>query len=64
MSEGKMFAATYSECVQIGECEYKQIHLTKVFSYDKSISEIIDWLKSLNVKNPDINSVTISEVCE
>lgn len=64
MSNVKKFAATYSECVQVGEYEFKQIHLTKVFSYENSISEVVDWLKSLNVKNPDLNSVTLSEVCE
>ena len=62
--KNKKFAATYSEAVQIGEYEYKQIRTTKVFSYRDSILNVIDWLKSIGVKNPSINSVDISEVSE
>jgi len=60
----KKFAATYSEAVQIGEFEFKQIRTTKVFSYRDSILGIMEWLESIGVKNPDINSVEISGVDE
>jgi hypothetical protein len=62
--KNKKFAATYSEAVQIGEYEYKQLRTTKVFSYSDSFLNVIDWLKSIGVKNPSINSVDISEVSE
>lgn len=60
----KKFAATYSEAVQIGEYEFKQIRTTKIFSYRDSVLKVIEWLESIGVKNPDINSVEISEVDE
>lgn len=60
----KKFAATYSVAVQIGEYEYKQIRTTKVFSYEDSILKVVEWLESIGVKNPDINSVEISGVDE
>ena len=62
--KSKKFAATYSECVQIGEYEYKQLRTTKVFSYGDSFLNVIDWLKSIGVKNPSVSSVDISEVSE
>lgn len=58
------FAATYSECVQIGEYEYHQVRTTKVFDYSQSINDVMDWLVSLGVKSPQITSVTISDVSE
>lgn len=60
----KKFAATYSESVQIGEYEFKQARVTKVFSYRDSFLKVIEWLKSIGVKDPDINSVEISGVDE
>ena len=60
----KKFAATYSEAVQIGEYEYKQLRTTKVFSYEDSFLKVIEWLESIGVKDPDINSVDISGVDE
>ena len=60
----KKFAATYSEAVQIGENEYKQVRTTKVFSYRDSFLKVIEWLESIGVKGPNINSVDISEVTE
>lgn len=60
----KKFAATYSEAVQIGEHEFKQVKTTKVFSYRDSFLKVIEWLESIGVKNPDINSVEISGVDE
>lgn len=58
----KRFAATYSDVVQIGENEYKQVRTTKVFSYRDSFLKVIEWLKSIGVKDPNVNSVDISEV--
>lgn len=60
----KKFAATYSEPFQVGEHEHRQIRMTKVFSYRDSFLKVIEWLKSIGVKNPNINSVDISEVDE
>lgn len=60
----KKFAATYSEAVQIGEHEYKQIKTTKIFYYSDSFLRVIEWLESIGAKNPDINSVDISGVDE
>lgn len=60
----KKFAATYSEAVQIGEHEFKQVKTTKMFSYGDSFLKVIEWLESIGVKEPDINSVEISGVDE
>ena len=60
----KKFAATYSEAVQIGEYDYKQVRTTKVFSYNDSFLRVVEWLESIGVKEPNINSVDISEVEE
>lgn len=64
MSDIKKFAATYSEAVQIGEYEFKQVRVTKVFSYDNSVLDVIKWLESLNVRGASLNSVTLSEVSD
>lgn len=58
------FAATYIKCVQIGEYEYHQVRTTRVFDYSHSISDVMDWLVSIGVKNPHITSVIISDVSE
>lgn len=58
----KKFAATYSECVQIGTDEFKQVKKTKVFLYGESFVNVMEWLESIGVKNPTLNSVDISEV--
>lgn len=58
----RQFAATYSEAVQIGECEWAQVRTTKVFSYSDSIHSVMIWLESLGVKSPSIASVVISDV--
>lgn len=62
MNDIKKFAATYSEAVQIGEHEFKQVRVTKVFSYDNSVLDVIKWLESINVRGASLSSVTISEV--
>lgn len=51
------FTAIYSEPVQIGPDEWKQVRSTKEFSYNSTMNEVMDWLKCLGVKEPDINSV-------
>lgn len=60
----KKFAATYSECVQIGIDEFNQVRTTKVFSYSDSIQDVMGWLLSIGVKEPHITSVVISDVSE
>lgn len=64
MSKVQRFVATYSQAVQVGEYEFRQVRVSKVFNYTDSISEVMDWLEFIGVKEPTLNSVDISELCE
>lgn len=64
MSKVTKFVATYSQAVQIGEYEFGQVRTSKVFNYTDSLSEVMDWLEYIGVKEPTLNSVDISELDE
>ena len=58
------FAATYVRCIQIGEDEWRNERITKVFLYSDSILDVMDWLEYIGCKKPGLGDVSISEVYE
>lgn len=64
MSKEKRFVATYSQAVQIGEYEFRQVKTSRVFNYSDSFNDVMGWLKCIGVKEPTLSSVDISEMDE
>ena len=58
----KKFAATYSTTVQISYDDFTVHRTTKVFDNSQSMQDVLDWVESLGVRNPDINSVILSDL--
>ena len=64
MNKEKRFVATYSQAVQIGEYEFRQVRTSRVFNYSDSFSVVMGWLEHIGVKEPALSDVDISEVSE
>lgn len=52
--------ATVSRCVQIGESDFKQHRVSRAFSVDSTIYEILKFAEDNGVKNPTINDIELS----
>jgi hypothetical protein len=57
-------AVTYTSCVQVGVESYRDNHVTKIFSFDDSFANILQWAKSIGVRDPKLGDFIISEVLE
>ena len=58
------FAATYTTCEQISPDDFNTVRVTKIFDISQSVQEVLEWVKSLGVRDPDINSVDFSALAE
>jgi len=56
----KDFIVTYGEAVQVSSDDYSYIRTIKIFKEDASLSDILNWLKSLGVRQPCITMVDFS----
>jgi hypothetical protein len=53
--------ALYSEAVQVGMEEWKQMYTSRTFGPDSTIRDIIDWIATMQSHGPiNINSVTFA----
>ena len=55
-----MHVITYGETVQVGPEDYRFIRTSKVIAEETNVFDILTWLESLGVKNPDLTMVDFS----
>lgn len=56
------FVATYTSCVQVGIDTFTDKSVSRVFDYQASMQDVMDWLSSIGVKNPTLSDVRLSEL--
>ena len=61
MKKFSSIVATISFCEQIGENEFIQRRFGRVFSADRSISDILQWAENMGIKDADINNIQFSD---
>jgi predicted XRE-type DNA-binding protein len=52
---------TLSHAVQIGENEFKQHRISRVFAVSRSIGDMLSWAEAEGIKNPQISDLMLSE---
>lgn len=57
----RKIVVTLSQSVRIGQDEWKQHRISRVFSTHRSISDILTFAENAGVKNPQISDLTLSE---
>jgi hypothetical protein len=57
-------AATITDCVQVGQYEYRDVRTTKVFDSSQSIDDIMAWGNSLRGNKICFGDLLLSEVQE
>lgn len=55
---------TISACIQVGEDEFVQHRMSKVFDKKCSIEEMLSFAESCGIKNPQINDLILSDLAE
>lgn len=58
------FVATYTTCAQVGENSWQEYKMSKVFDYVQPLSDVMMWLESLGVKEPNLSCVELSDLIE
>ena len=59
------FVATYTSCYQASEISWQEYKISKVFDYDQSLSDVMDWLKdSMKVQYPNLSDISLSDLVE
>lgn len=56
----KEHVITYGESVQVSYDDYRFIRTSKVITEQTNVYDILEWLKSLGVKDPDLTMVDFS----
>ena len=51
---------TYGQAVQVGHDDYRFIRTSKVITEETNVYDILEWLKGLGVKDPDLTMVDFS----
>ena len=51
---------TYGEAVQVGPDDYRFIRTSKIITEETNVYDILEWLKGLGVKEPDLTMVDFS----
>ena len=54
------FVATYARAVQIGPDYWRMEHISRVFSIDRTMRDVMTWLEALGVVNPACTDVSFS----
>lgn len=54
------FVATFARAVQIGPDDWKMDRSSRIFSINCTMRDVLKWLKTLGVTNPNCNDVTFS----
>ena len=57
---GKEHIITYGEAVQISYDDYRFIRTSKIITEETNVYDILEWLKSLGVKEPDLTMIDFS----
>ncbi len=52
---------TITRCVQIGENEFKDVSISKVFNCDLPLTEMMSWARAYLHENITINDLKFSE---
>ena len=60
----KKFVVTHSDYVRVNPEEFRLERTSKVFSDTSSIGDILEWLRSMGVKQPRITGVDFSDLDE
>lgn len=58
------FVATYTTCAQVGENSWQEYKRSKVFDYVQPLSDVMMWLESLGVKEPNLSCITLSDLVD
>lgn len=57
---GKEHIITYGEAVQVSADDYRFIRTSKIITEETNVYDILEWLKGLGVKEPDLTMVDFS----
>ena len=57
---GKEHVITYGEAVQVSSDDYRFIRTSKIITEETNVYDILEWLKSLGVKDPDLTMIDFS----
>ena len=57
---GKEHIITYGEAVQVSTDDYRFIRTSKIITEETNVYDILEWLKGLGVKEPDLTMVDFS----
>lgn len=60
----KKHVITYGEAVQVSADDYRFIRTSKVITEQTNVYDILEWLKSLGAKEPDLTMVDFSSLDE
>jgi hypothetical protein len=59
---GKEHIITYGEAVQVSTDDYRFIRTSKIITEETNVYDILEWLKGLGVKQPDLTMVDFSSL--
>lgn len=59
---GKEHIITYGETVQVSADDYRFIRTSKIITEETNVYDILEWLKGLGVKEPDLTMVDFSSL--
>jgi hypothetical protein len=57
---GKGHVITYGEAVQVSCDDFRFIRTSKIITEETSVYDMVEWLKSLGVKDPDLTMIDFS----
>lgn len=56
------FVATLRESVQIGQEEWRMEAVSRVFSLETPMNQVLGWAKEQGISQPTVNHITFSEL--
>ena len=57
---GKKHIITYGEAVQVSCDDYRFVRTSKIVNENTTVCDMLEWLKSLGVKDPDLTMLDFS----
>lgn len=57
---GKEHVITYGEAVQVSCDDYRFVRTSKIITEETNVYDILEWLKGLGVKDPDLTMIDFS----
>lgn len=56
----KEHVITYGESVQVSYDDYRFIRTSKIITEETNVYDMLEWLKGLGVKDPDLTMIDFS----